>query len=725
MSLNMNKKITKKRGRPPKNALPMNYDKYGNLSHLPVGKQLPAYLSMEDASHHSQSTVSETAATNKHIPRKRSRLNGTGKQARAVVDTHPTADTSTAAVTSPGVDSSSNGRVLGSDNNHPDVQCVCSWGEECARFRRYFDKLKEKDDNCVFAGVTRTNIGGGERQANFLDAVDRHLGTSPSTRAQVKGRYVVANHHWPKACHDYLAKMQVRSVLIPVRHEDAVEMGITKDPYDQYCRSVAPDEHGRIRPNRSAAELLQSSSSSFPEEKYWVLAPCADYNDVKAMVDRQIQRDIEERLQVNRKKKKQEKIQLHNQSQDESSESHTGEKNGLNKQTAEQEPNMKTGISRDTTMEEASPLQIATVAAALGTGKKQIPSDAATGGKKIPKLPENDEDAVDAALDHEMDHDDHDDDGHKKMVSNENFLLETIRGKDDVIHEKNAEIQRLQEQVDNLTHQNAQNTKEKTKLEKEVAKNRDDRRGKQEKMYAKLDEKYRKLEEEQKTLQEELEELRQKTHTMQNQIDVLQEENRTLNDEKKSALLEKRAAERAKEDVEILVTNMKKRFRALSPEARSAMTSRAGPYDRHPSSSTSPRVMDPQPTRTDMARMREDSRGQRDRGMYMRDDSRDRIRPPPESYPDDNYPTERGRSRSPRPLPEPNLDRLRPVYNAHRRSYEPMGPSPPYHSHHQHHPTPPRGDPYHADRSRSRSPMAQRRPEEPRTSEPDIHRRSL
>lgn len=694
----------------------MNYDKYGNLPHgHSGGKQLPASLSVEDVSHHSQSTVSETAF--KPIPRKRSRLNGTGKHAKAAATANETAHNDTVVAATHGTSGSGGGVIVGDNNsnNGTDVQCVCSWGEECARFRRYFDKIKEKDYNCVFAGVTRTNIGGGERQANFLDSVDRHLGTSPSTRSQVKGRYVIANHHWPKACHDYLATMQVRSILIPVRHEDALEMGITKDPYDQYCRPVAPDEHGRMRPNRSATALLQSYP--FPEDKYWVLAPCADYNDVKAMVDRQIQRDIEERLQVNRKKKKQEKIQQSNQSIEEPSENHTAGKNGLTNDIVEQEPNVEKGNSRDARDEESSPLQDAPTLVPLGTGKKQLPPTIATGGKKFQKLPENDEDAVDAALDQEMMENDEDDNGHKKTRAEENFIMiDTIREKDDAINEKNAEIQRLQEQVENLTQQNTQHTKDKTKLEKEAAKNRDDKRGKQEKMYAKLEEKYRKLEEERKRLQEELEELGAKNNTMQNEIDVLQEENRTLKDEKKTALQEKRAAERAKEDVKILVNNMKKRFRALSPEARSTMTSRAGPHDRHAPSS---RVMDPQPARTDTTRMREDFGGPRDRGMYRRDDSRDRMRNPPESYPDNNCPRDRGRSRSPRPLPEPDLERLRPVYNAPRRIYESVGPIPQYH---HHHPTP-RMDQYHPDRSRSRSPMAPRKPDEPGTSEPDIHRR--
>lgn len=182
-------------------------------------------------------------------------------------------------------------------------QCVCNWGEECARFRRFFERVKEREGECIFAGTFRPNIGGGERQANFLDAVDRHLSTSQEVRERSYGRYVIANHHWPINVLQHIKRVHVRSFLLPVSNEVAVELGITSDPADEYQTHVEPDEYGRLRPVRSEDDSSETTEND-DEEKQWVLAPCHGYSDVKAIVDDGIAREIEKRIQEKKEEKR-------------------------------------------------------------------------------------------------------------------------------------------------------------------------------------------------------------------------------------------------------------------------------------------------------------------------------------------------------------------------------------------------------------------------------------
>lgn len=188
--------------------------------------------------------------------------------------------------------------------SRPASRCVCTWGEECARFRRFFERIKEKEGECIFAGTFRPAIGGGERQANFLDAVDRHLSTSQEVRQRTSGRYVIAFHHFPVNVLEHVKKLNSRSFLLPVSNEVAIELGLTSDPADEYQTHCEPDEYGRLRPVRGDMDSTDATDESEDEEKQWVLAPCHEYSDVKAIVDEGIAREIEKRIQEKREEKR-------------------------------------------------------------------------------------------------------------------------------------------------------------------------------------------------------------------------------------------------------------------------------------------------------------------------------------------------------------------------------------------------------------------------------------
>lgn len=95
--------------------------------------------------------------------------------------------------------------------------CVCGWGDECMRFRRYFDEVKRYDGHCIFAGDYRPRSkpqGDGKnsttviKHANFFDAVDRHFLIDCLSKT---GKIVcIARHHWNRAALEYVDNENIR-----------------------------------------------------------------------------------------------------------------------------------------------------------------------------------------------------------------------------------------------------------------------------------------------------------------------------------------------------------------------------------------------------------------------------------------------------------------------------------------------------------------------------------
>ena len=97
------------------------------------------------------------------------------------------------------------------------AECVCNWGDDCLRFREHFNKILETDGQCLFAGTYRPNLTAGPKQANFFDAVDRHLKTRRDLREKAKGQvYCITLHHWPANVLEHFKDSKAKSLMFPV-----------------------------------------------------------------------------------------------------------------------------------------------------------------------------------------------------------------------------------------------------------------------------------------------------------------------------------------------------------------------------------------------------------------------------------------------------------------------------------------------------------------------------
>lgn len=190
-------------------------------------------------------------------------------------------------------------RTTTSSNSSKDMDegCVCSWGADCARFRRYFERIRENKGECVWAGTYRPKSTSRARLANFLDAVDRHLMTSENTqRRRTGGPYAMARHHWSKEVWEYCSMQQPRGggqdvLLQPVNADVAHALGLdVMDPMNRFTPHLVRDAHGRTRPDRTLQGLL-----SLQEPPQWVMAPNQSLEQVKKIVDELMDQEIRER----------------------------------------------------------------------------------------------------------------------------------------------------------------------------------------------------------------------------------------------------------------------------------------------------------------------------------------------------------------------------------------------------------------------------------------------
>lgn len=177
--------------------------------------------------------------------------------------------------------------------NKNEDECVCDWGESCAKFRRYFERIKEKEGQCIFAGSFCLKIPKRDsawRHINFLDAVDRHLKTSQGTKQRPTGRkYVIALHHWSKEVLEYaIQHHNHRDLLKPVNRDIAQALGIIdEDPRNRFTPRVVRDGNGRMRPDRT---------KGFPSQEQWMMAPKHSLESVKQITDEFVAKEIRERF---------------------------------------------------------------------------------------------------------------------------------------------------------------------------------------------------------------------------------------------------------------------------------------------------------------------------------------------------------------------------------------------------------------------------------------------
>lgn len=170
------------------------------------------------------------------------------------------------------------------EHQHEIERCVCHW-KDCETIRRRYRDVCEKEGDSIYAGFFCVEINGGERQANFLDAIDNNLATNLETRKQTTGQYAIARHHWTKSVLEYVDSLTPQAIYKPVGSKVAHDLGVdTKEEANRYCTTLEEDEFGRMRPVRSNRTMNYAQ---------WILVPNRKYDDVKIEVNAWLRSRIE------------------------------------------------------------------------------------------------------------------------------------------------------------------------------------------------------------------------------------------------------------------------------------------------------------------------------------------------------------------------------------------------------------------------------------------------